>query len=436
MYYLNDSFSGRANIELAYGDHADEVYVGDWDGNGSDTLMVRRGGTFHVRNTATSGPADVVFSYGNPGDTVLVGDWDGNGSDTLAVRRGSTFFVKNSVTTGTADTVFVYGDPGDTVLVGDWDGNGSDTLAVRRGSTFFVKNSVTTGTADTVFVYGDPGDTVLVGDWDGQGGDTLVVRRGGHYFVKNDLSTGKASSEFFYGDPGDVVLVGRWSDGQAGDTLGVRRGATYFLRHSLTSGPADRVLAYGEPTDTAFSGDWNGDGLDTLGVRRAPAPPAPVGGPAFGDGTHRMGVSVVPGTYRSGPSAYSCYWERVSGFGGTFDEIIANGFGGPEIVTIEATDAGFTSDDCVSWQPVGATYPPAPVTLFEGGTYQVGTHIAPGTYQADGSAGSCYWERLSNFSRKGIDGIIANDFGSTVVTIAATDAGFSSSGCGVWRRVA
>jgi hypothetical protein len=64
------------------------------------------------------------------------------------------------------------------------------------------------------------------------------------------------------------VLVGRWSAAQAGDTLAVRRGNTYFLRYALSSGTADRVVAYGDPTDTAFAGDWDGDGIDTLGVRR------------------------------------------------------------------------------------------------------------------------------------------------------------------------
>ena len=53
-----------------------------------------------------------MFSYGDPGRRVFVGDWDGNGTDTLAVRRGNTFYVKNTTTTGTADTVFSYGDPG------------------------------------------------------------------------------------------------------------------------------------------------------------------------------------------------------------------------------------------------------------------------------------------------------------------------------------
>ena len=204
------------------------------------------------------------------------------GQGTTVGGSGSQYFL-NDAFTGKANVELVYGEARDEVYAGDWDGNGTDTLLVRRGNTFHVRNSATSGPADVVFSYGDPGDTVLVGDWDGRGGDTLVVRRGNRYFVKNDLSTGVASGEFSYGEPDDRVLVGRWSTGQAGDTLGVRRGATYFLRYSLTSGVADRTLDYGEPTDTAFTGDWNGDGLDTLGVRRDVAAPPPAVPPNPGD---------------------------------------------------------------------------------------------------------------------------------------------------------
>lgn len=71
---------------------------------------------------------------------------------------------------------------------------------------------------------------------------------------------------------------------------------------------------------------------------------------------------------------------------------------------------------------------------FGAGTWLVGTDIEPGTYRAN--ADSCYWERLSGLSG-GFDDIIANDFssGSHVVTIASSDAAFSSSGCGTWERV-
>ncbi|MPR00312.1 hypothetical protein GB931_20795 [Modestobacter sp. I12A-02628] len=222
-YFLNDSFSGRANVVLSYGAPDDMAYSGDWDGNRSDSLMVRRGNTFFPRNVNSSGPASLSFVYGDPGDTVLVGDWDGNGTDTLAVRRGNQYFVKNSVTSGFADAVVSYGDPGDAVLVGDWDGNGTDSLAVRRGNQYFVRNTITSGFADSTFTYGDVGDR---------------------------------------------VVVGRWSPAQRGDTLAVRRDNQYFLRFSLTAGFADQVVAYGDPGDTAFAGDWDGNGLDSLGVRR------------------------------------------------------------------------------------------------------------------------------------------------------------------------
>jgi hypothetical protein len=232
-------------------------------------------GAQYFLNDALTGTANTVFNYGEPSDDVYVGDWDGNGTDTLMIRRGNAFYVRNSNSSGSADNVFAYGNPGDTILVGDWDGNGTDTLAVRRGNTFYVKNSIATGVADIVFSYGDSGDSVLVGDWDGDQVDTLAVRRGGQYFVKNDLTTGVADTVFYYGNPGDIVLVGHWSAGQAGDSLGVRRGGTYYLRYSLTSGPADAVFGYGNPTDTTLVGDWNGDGVDTLGVRRPPLPPLP-----------------------------------------------------------------------------------------------------------------------------------------------------------------
>jgi hypothetical protein len=255
----------RATTVLAAAVVGLSSFAGTAEAKGS---VVGGTGSDYFLNDSFTGTANTVFNYGDPADAVYPGDWDGNRTDTLAIRRGNTFYIRNVNSSGSADKVISYGNPGDTVLTGDWDGDGTDTLAVRRGNTFYVKNSISTGVADRVFSYGDPGDTVLVGDWNGDKTDTLAVRRGGQYFVKNDLNTGVADRVFFYGDPGDTVLVGHWSTSQTSDTLGVRRGNTYFLRYSLTSGSADKVLGYGDPGDTALVGDWNGDGLDTLGVRR------------------------------------------------------------------------------------------------------------------------------------------------------------------------
>lgn len=74
----------------------------------------------------------------------------------------------------------------------------------------------------------------------------------------------------------------------------------------------------------------------------------------FRDGTHRVGTDIAPGTYRNSGGT-NCYWERLSGFGGSFGEIITNGSssgGAPVVVTISASDAGFTSNRCGTWERV------------------------------------------------------------------------------------
>jgi len=231
-FFLSDDWSGQAHHVFQYGRHTDEVLIGDWDGDGTDTIVVRRGTVYHVSNAPRGGPADYAFHYGRPDDVVLVGDWDGDGTDTLAVRRGKTYHVKNSLTGGDADHVVRYGRTDDEVMVGDWDGDGRETFAVRRGATYHVKNSLRGGDADVTFTYGRADDHVLTGDWDGDGEDTFAVQRGRTFHVSNALRGGPADFSLVYGREGDEV--------------------------------------YGREGDEVEVGDWNGDGRDTLGIRRLP----------------------------------------------------------------------------------------------------------------------------------------------------------------------
>lgn len=53
----------------------DEIYVGNWDGDGADTLCVRRGNVYYIKNSVTSGEADSVITYGKTTDTVFAGRW-------------------------------------------------------------------------------------------------------------------------------------------------------------------------------------------------------------------------------------------------------------------------------------------------------------------------------------------------------------------------
>lgn len=81
--------------------------------------------------------------------------------------------------------------------------------------------------------------------------------------------------------------------------------------------------------------------------------------------------------------------------------------------------------------------PAKPKATFPGdGTYEVGKDIQPGTYvSGKPDSGNCYWARMKGTSGSFGD-IIANNnsAGQSVVTIAATDKVFESSGCNDWAR--
>lgn len=172
-----------------------------------------------------------------------------------------------------------------------------------------------------------------------------------------------------------------------------------------------------------------------------PVPPTPTPtlppGYQFGSGNRQVGSEVVAGaTYRTRKGSDGCYWERLSGFGGTLAEIEANdNTDGPAVVTIGAGDVGFNSRRCATW-----TQDLSPITAggdepFGEGTYFVGVDINPGLWKSDGN-GSCYWARLRGFSGT-ISDIIANDNvdGPALVQIGAGDKGFiAGSRCGTWRR--
>ena len=157
----------------------------------------------------------------------------------------------------------------------------------------------------------------------------------------------------------------------------------------------------------------------------------------FGDGQYHVNSQIPAVTYRTTQTSDGCYWERESGFGGSLDEIIANdlAFGGPEIVTIDPSDAGFKSNRCVQWSSKlnALKSPSSPIPQ---GMWQVGREIAPGTYHASALPDrSCYWERLSGYSGELRD-IIGNGISDApqIVTIAASDVGFSTDGCTDWTQ--
>ena len=131
----------------------------------SDTLCVRRGNRYYIKNSLEPGEADIIVDYGKKTDQVYVGDWDGDGTDTLCVRRGNRYYIKNSLEPGEADIIVDYGKKTDQVYVGDWDGDEIDTLCVRRGNRYYINNNLEPGEADEIIDYGKATDSVFAGMW-------------------------------------------------------------------------------------------------------------------------------------------------------------------------------------------------------------------------------------------------------------------------------
>ncbi|NNC92065.1 MAG: hypothetical protein HKN80_06200, partial [Acidimicrobiia bacterium] len=266
-----DGLNGAATT-ISYGKPGDDVFVGDWDGNGTDTFAVRRGNIFYLRNRLGSGAADVVIGYGTHGDEVLVGDWDGNGTDTPGMYRpsnGLAYLTNDTppdggVGVGDPDLTFFFGIPGDEVVVGDWDGDGFDTLGIHRGGKMFLTNVNGTSIAEWDFFFGTPGDIAFGGDADGDGRDSVFLYRpssGFVYFTTEipiDPSGAAATAgTLFFGEPTDRFVVGDW-DGDGIDTVGVFRppSTTHFLRNSNTTGPGDITFDFGSSTWIPVAGDF------------------------------------------------------------------------------------------------------------------------------------------------------------------------------------
>ncbi len=163
-------------------------------------------------------------------------------------------------------------------------------------------------------------------------------------------------------------------------------------------------------------------------------PPPPL--QSFGDGLWTVPGEVAPGTYRNSDSSQFCEWKRLSGFGGDEDVIAEWLTQDIAIVTIAATDVGFSSEDCGTWSSDLTPRTSSPTANFEGGTFLVGTEVAAGTWRNSDSSEGCYWERLSGFSGE-IDDVIANRFTYDIqtVSVASTDVGFSSARCGTWTKI-
>ncbi len=219
VYLRNSNTTGVADLEFFFGNPGDVPLAGDFDGDGCDTVSLYRpaeGRVFVIdrlgSRAAGLGAADHSYYFGNPGDAPFVGDFDGDGVDTVGLHRATTGLVYqlDAHRAGLPDRTFVYGDPDDALVAGDWDGDGAASPAVFRPADelFYATDRNAAGAAGTV-----------VGLCAGRGGpvagDFGLPAAGNHSWLPVDVLVGAAEQAAL----GDGDLAVGWPGG--GTRLGV-----------------------------------------------------------------------------------------------------------------------------------------------------------------------------------------------------------------------
>ncbi len=177
VYLRNSNSEGVADIRFFFGNPGDIPLAGDFDNDGCDTVSIYRPAEARIfvinelgANDGGLGAADFDYVFGNPGDKPFVGDFNGDGIDTVGLHRESTGFVyfRQSHSQGNADSEFFFGDPGDRLVAGDWGViDDVDTPAIFRPSnaTFYFRFTNTQGNADDTLVWGASSQLPVAGWW-------------------------------------------------------------------------------------------------------------------------------------------------------------------------------------------------------------------------------------------------------------------------------
>lgn len=235
----------------------DDVRFGVWDGGNGSGWLDRDG----------DGKAEERFWLGGSlgEDLPIVGDWDGNGTETLALYRPSTGVLRyyNDFCTDPAGLTQTAGHAEDIPFAGDWDGDGIDGFALYRPSTreytFF---QTVAGPVCLTRITGDPDDQPLGGSWDRVRGDGFAVFKPStrtFWLYQRIEDQDPTYSSGSIGNPGDIPIAGDWNkDGV--DTVGVYRRAAHgealeFWLYDDLHGDPSRMVDLGNPLFRAFLED-------------------------------------------------------------------------------------------------------------------------------------------------------------------------------------
>ncbi|MDO5552745.1 MAG: SdrD B-like domain-containing protein [Planctomycetia bacterium] len=290
--YLNTSQYQNVSFE------AENMQQGQWLIRGNDGSVAAR------------------YQFGTDGAFAIVGDWNGDGTDSIGVyREGKWYLDRDGDGDWDADDLWAeLGSKKDQPVAGDWDGDGKsdigvfgpqwagDPLAIStepglpadsnsyvnvsrpknvppefNGATFghrVLKHrsnpQVRLDLIDHVFEYGNEGDKAVTGDWNGDGVSKIGVYRGGKWFLDVN-GNGRWDSEDVYvedfGGKDSLPVVADFNhDGI--DEIGTFAAGRWDLDTNGDYEP-DVYFTFGQEGDQPVVGDFNGDGNVQFGVYRA-----------------------------------------------------------------------------------------------------------------------------------------------------------------------
>jgi len=213
--------------------------TGDWDGNGSDTVgavcPVASNGlewSWFLQNQHDGGPTDHWFNWGSTGCLPFVGDWDGNGTDTPGTVCGGSngewlWRLRTANAGGGVDISFGWGGTGGCwPITGDWNGDRVDTpglICPANGVwNWRLHNFNAPGVVEYAFAWGGTANCSPVwGDWDGNRtetpGNACRLSNSEWEWAQSDVNAANGVNRLFrWGSTTQRPLVGDWNaDGRA-----------------------------------------------------------------------------------------------------------------------------------------------------------------------------------------------------------------------------
>jgi hypothetical protein len=233
-----------------------------------DTIGVYKAGVWYLRNTNNTGAEDILALFGgDASDLPVVGDWDGDGVDTIGVYRTITgfYFLSDSNMMPEVNHTFLFGNPGDAPFAGRWAADMThDGIGVYRNSNgmLYAKKDLTTGFSEYFAIFGNPGDQAISGDWDSDGFDSIGIYRFANqrWYLSNDNTPDGitfSSLDFDWGIGNNSPVVGDWN-GNGDSTVGFLTVTGNFVLHpnNATIG-TDNVFPFGPTDGKPIAGRWS-----------------------------------------------------------------------------------------------------------------------------------------------------------------------------------